>query len=81
MVLGEQTLPATPGPLTIQRTTASVQLSYPTEPGRPYRIEYTESLPLPQWQTLEDFTGDGSVHVVLDQVRPGQNRFYRLAGY
>jgi hypothetical protein len=81
MITHEQTLPARPSPLSIERLATSVRLSYPTEPGRSYRVEYTDSLVSPAWRVLEDFTGDGAVHRYLDPIRPGANRFYRLAGF
>jgi hypothetical protein len=81
VISGEQTLPALPGPLKIERRQTSARLSYPTEPGRPYRVEFSDSLSAPAWQTLEEFLGDGSVHQVSDMSQPGSNRFYRLLGF
>jgi len=80
-ITGEQTLSASPGSLSIQRLQNAASLSYPTEPGRPYRIEYSSTLASPAWQTLEDFMGDGSVHHVSDTSQPGPMRFYRLVGF
>jgi len=80
-ILGENTKPARPGPLTIVRIPGlGMSLSYPTEPGRPYRLEYKNSLNAPAWELLDSFLGDGSVRQVNDPVRPGQSRFYRLGG-
>ena len=81
-ILGETTLPALPSPLRIAPNAQGLTLSYETEAGRPYRVEYTESLSSPfQWGLLDDFMGDGSVHQLFEPFRPGQNRFYRLGGF
>jgi hypothetical protein len=80
-ILGENTRPARPGPLSITRVPdAGMSLSYPTEAGRPYRLEYKNALNAPAWGLLDSFLGDGSVRQVMDPLRPGQNRFYRLGG-
>src|SRR5262249_15249622 len=76
-ITGEQILPAHPGPLRIERLPEAVRLSYPTEPGRPYRIDYTDALTSPRWQPLEEFMGDGSNHLVADPIGQSQIRFYR----
>jgi hypothetical protein len=57
-----------------------MSLSYPTEAGRPYQLEYKNALNAPAWELLDNFLGDGSVRQVIDPLRPGQNRFYRLGG-
>jgi hypothetical protein len=77
-ITGETTRPAVPGPLQIMASQGGVQLSYPTEAGRPYQLQFTGQLPTPAWQGLDDFLGDGSVRVFFDQVLPGRARFYRL---
>jgi parallel beta-helix repeat protein len=79
-ILGENTRPARPGPLSIARVPgAGLSLSYPTELGRPYQLEYKNSLDAPAWELLDSFLGDGSVRQVIDPLRPG-HRYYRLGG-
>ncbi len=52
----------------------------PTQPGKTYRLEYTEDLTTNQWHPLTDpISGDGQPILVLDPAattRP--QRFYRL---
>jgi hypothetical protein len=80
-ILGEVTRAARPGPLSVTRAPGGgVRLSYPTEPGRAYRLEYKNSFNAPAWELLESFLGDGSVRQVVDPPRPGQERYYRLGG-
>ncbi|HXG46099.1 MAG TPA: hypothetical protein VNO52_00615, partial [Methylomirabilota bacterium] len=80
-ILGEATKPARPGPLSVTRDpSGALLLSYPTERGRPYRLEYKTTLNAPAWELLDSFLGDGSVRQVTDPVRPGETRFYRLGG-
>lgn len=80
-ILGENTRPALPGPLRISRAPgAGLLLSYPSEAGRPYRLEYKNTLNASAWELLDSFSGDGSVRLVIDPLRPGQNRYYRLGG-
>jgi hypothetical protein len=57
-----------------------VHLSYLTERGRPYVLQFKTSLNSTQWQTLDNFTGDGATRVVNDSTSPNQTRFYRLGG-
>ena len=58
-------------------------LSYPTEPGRPYQLEFTPSLNAREWQIIDSFTGNGSVRTW--PLREAANRapqgFYRLGGF
>ncbi len=80
-VLAESTKPARPGRLSIERVPgAGVSLSYPTEVGRPYRLESKRALEATAWELLDSFLGDGSVRQVSDPVDAGQNRYYRLGG-
>ena len=48
-----------------------------TEPGQSYTVEYTDTLPSSNWQTLTTITGDGTIRTVSDPASfPA--RFYRV---
>ena len=53
-------------------------LSFETAPGRTYLVEYTDSLLLPNWQSLPSVTGNGAVQSVNDFAPGVPYRFYRL---
>lgn len=78
-ILGDSTRPAVPGPLTLRRAGNVLLLSYPNEPERPYRIDFSDSLTPNSWQPFDTFLGDGSVRQL--QISPAlPKRFYRLSG-
>jgi hypothetical protein len=79
-LMAEDVRPSVMGPLSINRQDSQVRLSYPTEPGRPYQLEYAPVLPSPVWSVLETYMGDGSVRIFLEQIQTRENRFYRLSG-
>ncbi len=72
--------PVNSGPrfLTPTLLDGKVSLSLATELGVTYRIEYTESLTVPNWQTLHTLLGDGSVMSRTDPLVNGPQRFYRI---
>ena len=46
-------------------------------PGFSYRVQASDSLNPPNWQTLEEFAGDGSTKTIPDPAT-GPQRFYRV---
>jgi len=53
------------------------RLSFATEPGHNYKIEFTDSLLPTNWQTLLIYPGDGSLATIPDGITNSQ-RFYRV---
>lgn len=53
-------------------------LSVPTQVGRVYRLEYTESLQNIQWTALPLVAGNGGVRTLVDTTADGRQRFYRV---
>jgi len=53
-------------------------ISFDTEPGQTYIVEYTDSLLNPNWQLLPTQTGDGKVKTVTDTAPGIPNRYYRV---
>jgi len=49
-----------------------------TEAGRTYTVEYADTLPSSNWQTLTTITGDGTTKTVSDPAS-GLRRFYRVS--
>ncbi len=52
--------------------------SFQTEPGKTYRVCYTDSLSSPSWQYLPNIIGDGTVKAVTDSAPGARQRFYRV---
>ncbi len=53
-------------------------ISFETEPGQSYIVEYTDSLLNPNWQLLPTENGDGTVKTVTDSAPGVPNRYYRV---
>jgi len=53
-------------------------LSFQTEPGKTYTVQYANSLPASSWQNLTTVTGDGTVKTVTNAAPGVPERFYRL---
>jgi hypothetical protein len=51
--------------------------SFPTMPGKPYRVQFKNYLTDPTWMLLQPATGDGTVQTITDPV-VGPQRFYRI---
>ncbi|MGC3957359.1 MAG: carbohydrate-binding protein [Verrucomicrobiota bacterium] len=67
------------GPVTLTATLAgaNVNVSFPTQSGYTYQIEYKNNLTDPTWTNLGSaVTGDGTVKIVADPAS-GSRRFYR----
>lgn len=76
------------GRVIVQKVRDGVELSAPTEPGRPYQLEFTPSLNAREWQIIDSFIGDGSVRRWQPpgppSIPPGPPiipGFYRLGGF
>lgn len=53
-------------------------ISFETEPGESYIVEYTDSLTNPNWQALPTQNGDGTVKTVTNSAPGVPNRYYRV---
>ncbi len=53
-------------------------ISFETEPGESYIVEYTDSLLNPNWQLLPIQNGDGTVKTVTNTAPGVPNRYYRV---
>lgn len=53
-------------------------ISFETEPGQSYIVEYTDSLLNPNWQLLPTETGDGTVKTVTNTAPGVPIRYYRV---
>ena len=56
---------------------SNLSVSFATETGRTYTVQFTASLSPADWQTLTNLPGDGAVATVLDSSTNAQ-RFYRV---
>jgi len=54
-------------------------LSFTTDTGRTYRIEFKNSLSDPAWSFLTNLAGNAPTSAVTDNVFGQQSRFYRVA--
>ncbi len=54
------------------------RLSVPTEQGRSYILEFTDSLTPANWTAMPAVAGDGTVNVLVDPAPTNQQRFYRV---
>jgi hypothetical protein len=54
------------------------RLSVPTEQGRSYTLEFTDTLTPAKWTALPAVTGDGTVTALADPAATNQQRFYRV---
>jgi hypothetical protein len=58
-------------------TGGTVQLGVQTELGHAYYLEYKTNLSQPDWKTLDQAQGDGSIKKFFDNVTNDNSRFYR----
>jgi hypothetical protein len=54
------------------------RLSVPTEQGRSYILEFTDTLAPADWTALPAVVGDGTVNILVDPAATNQQRFYRV---
>lgn len=78
-LLSPGTIPS-PFSLTITRSGADVVLSFPTEAGFNYDLEYKTQLTATDWRRLTTVSGDGSTRSVSDPLSDTP-RFYRGAAH
>ena len=64
--------------LNAREVSGSMAFELNTEAGRTYTVEYADTLPSNNWQTLTTITGDGATKTVTDPS-PGLQRFYRVS--
>jgi hypothetical protein len=65
-------------PVTATINGGTRNLSFPTQNGFNYTVQYTTSLKNPVWQTVSSVSGNGSTQIVPD-VSTQSSRFYRLS--
>ena len=53
-------------------------LSFQTEPGKTYTVQYVDSLSAMNWQNLPSISGDGTTKAVTNSAPSVTQRFYRL---
>jgi hypothetical protein len=53
-------------------------ISFQTEPGKLYTVNYSDSLATPSWQYLSNVDGDGTVKTVSNSAPGVTQRYYRL---
>jgi len=58
-------------------TSGTLNITFPTEYGFTYTLQYTTSLANPSWQTLSSVSGNNYIQTLTDT--PGQTRFYRIS--
>ncbi len=67
-----------PGILHAALVDGTFTLSFGTEGGKTYDVEYAECLTKPKWPVLQSASGDGGLAVVCDPARPVGQRYYRI---
>lgn len=55
-----------------------VQLTWATQPGLVYRVEFRRDLIAGSWQRLADLAATGALTSLVDAVGPDSQRFYRI---
>jgi len=53
-------------------------VSFQTNPGNTYTVQYTDTLTPPNWQSLPSVAGNGAVEIVTNSAPGIAHRFYRL---
>lgn len=53
-------------------------LSFATEAGKTYTLQYTDSLSNPTWQSLPNVVSDGAVKFITNSAPNVPQRFYRV---
>ncbi len=66
-----------PVTVTLVKSGANINLSFPTQLGVNYQVVYKNNLTDADWTVLAPVTGDGTVKTVSDSAGP-PNRFYRV---
>jgi len=53
-------------------------VSFQTNPGNTYTVQYTDTLAPPNWQSLPSVAGNGAVESVTNSAPGIAQRYYRL---
>lgn len=69
---------ASPSILGFNLDDVSFTLSFPSEPGPDYAVEFTPTLDQPAWQVLTNIPGTGNVVSTTDSTATNPARFYRI---
>jgi len=67
-----------PPAITASILDGNISLSFPTQNGSSYTVQYKDNLTDDTWQTLTTLTGDGSIQTTTDPADQTQ-RFYRVS--
>jgi hypothetical protein len=78
VALGQAQASINPPTMTASMTGTLVSLSFPTESGLNYIVQYKSNLADSTWQTLRTVSGTAATVTVTDTNGTGQ-RFYRLS--
>jgi len=75
---GVLTVSSVPRIVDVSESNGVLTLSFTTETGRTYRIEYKDFLTDLTWTTKTTVTGTGSVMTITDDISSIDSRFYRV---
>lgn len=64
--------------ISVTQSAGNLSLSFPTQNGASYTVQYKTNLTDAAWQTLTNFTGSGSTQIIADPLNQ-KSRFYRLS--
>ncbi|MEX2382642.1 MAG: hypothetical protein WD490_09680 [Opitutales bacterium] len=70
--------PVLPEIVQLERSNNIFQLTFTTEEGREYTVQFVDSLNSNEWQVLDVITGTGETREVADPDAGGPMRFYRI---
>jgi hypothetical protein len=56
-----------------------VTITWTSEPGVTYRVQFKNALDAATWSDLRDVTATGSLTAIIDDVSDTSQRFYRIA--
>jgi len=73
-------VPAAPASVTLAATLGggNVNISFPTQSGHSYQVQWTGSLSSPSWNNADLVVGDGSTKTVSYATAAASSRFYRV---
>lgn len=82
-ISGEDMRSSRVGRVMVQKVRDGMDLSAPTEAGRPYQLEFTPNLNAREWQIIDSFIGDGFVRIwpSRESLSRSPRGFYRLGGF
>ncbi|HXC36835.1 MAG TPA: hypothetical protein VNV43_13235, partial [Candidatus Acidoferrales bacterium] len=73
-------VPAAPASVTLTATVSggNINISFPTQSGHNYQVQWTGSLSSPSWNNVDLVVGDGSTKTVSYSASAASSRFYRV---